>query len=86
LDRGSSKHIIQDIRTLTFDLSYPILYELGFETAVTEWLDEQIREKHEIQTEFRDDGQPKPLDDDIRALLFRNVRELLMNIVKHANA
>ena len=78
--------VIRDTRTLTFDLSSPILYELGFETAVTEWLDEQIREKHGIQTEFRDDGQPKPLDDDIRALLFRNVRELLINIIKHAKA
>jgi PAS domain S-box-containing protein len=78
--------VIRDTKTLTFDLSSPILYELGFETAVTEWLDEQIREKHGIQTEFRDDNQLKPLDDDIRALLFRNVRELLINIIKHAKA
>jgi len=79
-------HIIQDTRTLTFDLSFPILYELGFEAAVAEWLDEQIREKHGIKTEFEDDGQPKPLDDDIRVFLFRNVRELLVNVVRHANA
>ncbi|MBC8471040.1 MAG: PAS domain S-box protein [Planctomycetes bacterium] len=78
--------VIRETRTLTFDLSSPILYELGFETAVSEWLDEQIREKHGIQTEFRDDGQPKPLNNDIKALLFRNVRELLINIIKHANA
>ncbi len=78
--------VIQDTRTLTFDLSYPILYELGFEAAVAEWLDEQVQEKHGIKTEFEDDGQPKPLDDDIRVFLFRNVRELLVNIVKHANA
>ena len=78
--------VIQDTRTLTFDLSSPILYELGFEAAVAEWLDEQIRKKHGIKTDFEDDGQPKPLDDDIRVLLFRNVRELLVNVVKHANA
>jgi len=86
LDRCSRKKLIQNTRMLTFDLSSPILYGLGFETAVIEWLDEQVGEKHGIQTEFRDDGQPKPLDDDIRALLFRNVRELLINIVKHVNA
>jgi len=86
LDRERKKNIMRDTRTLTFELSSPILYELGFETVVTEWLDEQIREKHGIQTEFRDDGQPKPLDNDIRALLFRNVRELLINIIKHAKA
>ena len=78
--------VIQDTRTLTFDLSDPILYEFGFEAAVDEWLDEQVRKKHGIKTEFEDDGRPKPLDDDIRALLFRNVRELLINTVKHANA
>ncbi len=77
---------IQDTRSLTSDLSSPILYELGFEAAVAEWLAEQIRQKHGIATEFRSDGQPKPLDDDICALLFRNVRELLINVVKHARA
>jgi PAS domain S-box-containing protein len=78
--------IIDDTRTLTFDLSYPILYELGFEAAVAEWLTDQIQEKHGIRTEFVDDGYLKPLDDDIRVLLFRNVRELLINVVKHAQA
>jgi signal transduction histidine kinase len=80
------EQVIQDTRTLTFDLSSPILYELGFEAAVAEWLDEQIRKKYGINTEFLDDWQPKPLDDDIRVLLFRNVRELLINVVKHSNA
>jgi PAS domain S-box-containing protein len=78
--------IIDDTRALTFDLSYPILYELGFEAAVAEWLIDQIQEKHGIKTEFVDDGHNKPLDDDIRVLLFRNVRELLINVVKHARA
>ena len=78
--------IIDDTRTLTFDLSYPILYELGFEAAVAEWLTDQIQEKHGIKTEFVDDGHQKPLDDDIHVLLFRNVRELLINVVKHAQA
>lgn len=78
---------IQDTRTLTFDLSFPILYELGFETAVAGWLSERIQEKYDIAaTKFEDDGQPKPLDDDIRVLLFRDVRELLINVVKHAQA
>jgi len=80
------EQVIQDTRTLTFDLSSPILNEIGLEAAVAEWLDVQIREKHGIETEFVDDGQQKPLDDDIRALLFRNVRELLVNVIKHAEA
>jgi signal transduction histidine kinase len=77
--------IIQDTRTLTFDLSSPILYMMGFEAATDQWLVDEIK-KYGIETEFEDDGQNKPLDDDIRTVLFRNVRELLNNIVKHANA
>jgi PAS domain S-box-containing protein len=77
--------VIQETRTLTFELSNPILYELGFEAAVAEWLDEQVRDKHGIATEFIDDSKAKPLDDDVRVLLFRNVRELLINVIKHAN-
>ena len=77
---------ITDSRTLTFELSSPVLYELGFEKAVAGWLTRQIEKKHGIATEFEDDGQDKPLEDDVRVLLFRNVRELLINVVKHAQA
>jgi PAS domain S-box-containing protein len=83
---SSVEKVIQETRTLTFELSNPILYELGFETAVAEWLDEQVQVKHGIATEFQDDGKPKPLDNDMRVLLFRNARELLINCIKHANA
>jgi len=76
---------IQYTRSLTFEISPPILYELGFEAAV-EWLGEQIIEKRGIRFHFEDDGQLKPLDDEIRVILFTAVRELLMNIVKHAKA
>lgn len=62
------------------------MYELGIEAAVAEWLVDEIQEKHGIETQFEDDNQPKPLNDDIRAILFRNVRELLINVVKHAGA
>jgi PAS domain S-box-containing protein len=77
-------NVIEQTRTLTFDLSSPILYELGFEDAVAEWLREQIEKRHGIKADFEDDGQPKPLDEDVRVLLFRNTRELLVNVAKHA--
>ena len=82
----SLRQTIQDTRSLTFDLSSPILYELGFEMAVSEWLTEQIEKKNGIATKFRDDGKNKALDNDISVLLFRTVRELLINVIKHAKA
>jgi len=79
------EEIIRDTRSLTFELSSPILYQLGLEAAV-EWLTEQTQARHGISAYFENDGQPKPLDDDIRVLLFQAARELLMNVVKHAQA
>ncbi|MHC4121293.1 MAG: sensor histidine kinase [Planctomycetota bacterium] len=80
------KKVIQDTRSLTFDLSSPLLYLIGFEAAAEQWLADEIQEKHGIKTEFENDEQHKLMSDDIRAILFRNLRELLINVVKHAKA
>jgi PAS domain S-box-containing protein len=76
---------IADTRSLTFELSPPVLYELGLVPAL-EWLSRKIQEDHNIATRFHDDGQPKPLDEDFRVVVFQAVRELLLNVVKHARA
>jgi PAS domain S-box-containing protein len=76
---------IEASRTLTFEMSPPVLYELGFEAAVG-WLAGQTRQRFGIITRFTDDGRPKHLDNDVRVLLFQAVRELLTNVVKHAKA
>lgn len=72
-------------KTLTSEISPPILYELGFEAAV-EWLGEQIQNQYGILFNFEDDKQPKPLNDEIRVILFHAVREVFINITKHAQA
>ena len=77
--------VIRNTRTLLFDLSPPVLYDLGFEPAV-EWLTEKVQVDHGIVTVFEDDGQDKLLAEDLRIGLFRAVRELLLNTVKHAQA
>jgi PAS domain S-box-containing protein len=76
---------IEDTSTLTFDLSPPILYELGVEAAI-EWAGENLCSEHELSFEFSDDGRPKPLEEDVGPLLYRCARELMMNVVKHAEA
>jgi PAS domain S-box-containing protein len=72
-------------RSLTFEISPPVLYELGFEAAVG-WLVRQTRQRFGLDVEFINDEKPKPLNADIRILLFQAVRELLVNVVKHAKA
>ena len=74
---------IHDIRTLTFRLRPPILDNAGIETAL-EWLCSSINEDYGLQIDFKDDRQPKPLPAEIKYSLYQVVRELLLNVVKHA--
>jgi PAS domain S-box-containing protein len=82
---GLISQTIEATRSLTFEISPPVLYELGFEAAAN-WLAKQTRKRFGLEVEFADDGKPKPLNTDIRVLLFQAVRELLVNVVKHAMA
>ena len=77
------KKVMTNSRSLTYELSSPILNELGFEKAL-EWLGEQIHEKYAIMVTFKDDKQEKPLADDVKTFLYQAVRELLTNVAKHA--
>ena len=76
---------IRATRSLTFELSLPILYELGLEAAI-EWLADQFSEQHALHIDVKNDAQEKPLEDHVRILVFQAVRELLTNVVKHAHA
>jgi PAS domain S-box-containing protein len=83
--RGLIDETIQETRSLTFDLSPPVLYELGLEAAV-EWLIERFQERYGIVCKFEGDCQPKPLGDELRGTIFIATRELLLNVMKHAQA
>ena len=76
---------ISDTRGLISELSPPVLYELGFVPAV-EWLCQEMLQKHGIKVGFQDDKRTKPLDSGVRVLLYQAVRELLVNVAKHAES
>lgn len=76
---------ISHTRGLISELSPPVLYELGFIPAI-EWFCQEIQQKHCIKVAFQADKKSKPLDDDVGVLLFQAVRELLVNVAKHAKA
>ncbi|NOQ78010.1 MAG: transporter substrate-binding domain-containing protein [Gammaproteobacteria bacterium] len=78
--------MIQDTKELVFGLSSPLLYEIGLPAAIAQWLSEQIAQKHGLETEIIDHSQKKIQNKEMRLILFRNVRELLTNVVKHAHA
>jgi signal transduction histidine kinase len=72
-------------RSITFELSPPVLHDLGLEPAL-QWLVENIQTRYGIEIVFEADGQPKPADERTRVILFRSIRELLINAAKHAQA
>lgn len=76
---------IRYTRSLTYELGLPILYDLGLEAAL-EWLAEQWENQHGLKIEVHRHPQSLPLGEAARVLVFRVVRELLTNVIKHAQA
>jgi signal transduction histidine kinase len=76
---------IHQTRSLTLELSPPILYTLEFPAAVQS-LAGLVFDKQGITVNVIHEGDTPHLDDDLRAILFSAIRELFVNIVKHAGA
>jgi signal transduction histidine kinase len=76
---------IHDVRTLTIRMRPPILNTAGIETAL-EWLCSSLGDDYALQIDFSNDCQPKPLSADVRYSLYQAVREILLNVKKHARA
>lgn len=73
---------IEITRSLTIDLSPPLLNTDDLETAL-QWLVSYMAELHHLSVtvEFE---EPIDVDDDLRVMLFHIARELLFNVAKHA--
>jgi signal transduction histidine kinase len=71
------------VNTLTFELSPPVLRHLGFRAAVR-WLAGNMRERYGLSVEIDADERQMLLDESVGMVLFRSVRELLINVIKHA--
>jgi PAS domain S-box-containing protein len=74
---------VEDIRSLTFQLRPPILADVGLEAALR-WLGEEFNENYGLQVQIEDDKKGKPLKYELRSAIFQIVRELLLNVAKHA--
>ncbi len=74
----------QDVRTLTLEISPPILYELGLKHAL-EWLAEEFQKKYSLTIKSATDPCPKGATPSLKAFIFRIIRELLINVARHAH-
>ena len=82
----SLKDLLEQTRDLSFELKSPILQTLGLGAAIQEWLTEKAGKKHGLEIRFEQDESSKPLPRKMEAMLFQMTRELLTNVVKHAQA
>ncbi len=77
---------LQTSRTLTEELSPPVLHPGGLVPALR-WLVRWMAETHHFTVHLESDGLPEgegPRSPEATVVLFRAIRELLLNAVKHA--
>ncbi len=79
------KEIINDTRAITFDLSPPVLFDLGIREAV-EHLKEIKQSNRGIRIQAEYFGNLDQINDDIKIIAYRSISELIHNVVKHALA
>jgi signal transduction histidine kinase len=72
-------------RSITCELSPPVLYELGLEAAL-QWLAGQFRRRPGASIEMQAEGEAWELSEEEGVTLFHVTRELLANVAKHAQA
>jgi PAS domain S-box-containing protein len=70
-------------RELTVDLSPPVL-STGDLRDILEWLGGWFHERHELRVAVSVSGAPPFVPDNLKHFIYRAVRELLFNVVKHA--
>lgn len=77
--------VITDSRELIFDLSPPLLYEVGLVPAVQSLL-ERVGKKYGLSVDVPVHAALPRFPDNLKVSIYQMVRELLINVVKYAAA
>jgi signal transduction histidine kinase len=72
------------LQALTYRFSPPSLHDLGLVDAL-QWLVESMGAQHRLDVTLELVGPVVIADEWVRVILFRAVRELLTNVVRHSN-
>jgi signal transduction histidine kinase len=73
------------VRSTTFELHSPVLRRLGLQAAI-ESLGQRMQRSSGIQVHIEGELAPLSAPDAVIAVVFRVVRELMLNVQKHAQA
>ncbi|MEE8340499.1 MAG: PAS domain S-box protein [Candidatus Neomarinimicrobiota bacterium] len=79
------KDTIKESRNITYELSPPVLYEMGLVSAIS-WKLEDIEKNKKIKTSLTDESNSYKLEEKIEIIIYRVISELLQNVLKHAKA
>jgi signal transduction histidine kinase len=72
------------VNNLTTELSPPVLRQLGFRSAIR-WLARDMQKRYGLTVRVVNDRIPSlSFDEGVALVLFRSVRELLINVARHA--
>jgi len=71
-------------RSLTSELAPPLLHERGL-LAGLRWFAERMKQTHHLRVDLNGEEEACPANPLIRDLLFETIREMLFNVVKHAD-
>jgi CheY-like chemotaxis protein len=85
LDRAREllDEVVQKSRDLSHELS-PATFRTQGLSGGLKWLAEQMRRQHQIDVGVHLEGDVDEVAEAIRILLYKSIREMLFNIVKHA--
>lgn len=76
---------LENSRKITYELSPPILYQLGLVDAL-DWFAEDTQAKYGIEFQFKSNAASLSLDESKAILIFRCVQEVVTNAIKYAGA
>lgn len=71
------------VNALTFELSPPVLKDLGLRPAI-QWLARDLGKRYDLSIRIEEEAPPFRVDERVATIVFRSVRELLINTAKHA--
>ena len=80
----SLSEALEESRSLAVEVSPPMLHTLGLAGGL-EWLALRMREQHRLSVNLRLEEDVEPPAEEKGLLIFECVRELLMNVIKHAD-
>jgi|GEM_PF-2460479 len=78
--------IVEQVQSLTFDMASPSLFSNGLREALNDWLDNEVQSKYSLSVGFQYDDQADGLAEEIQVFLYRAIKELVINVIKHARA